>query len=353
MVNERKLAVLLAEFARTLLTDFAVQEILDEVVLRVVAILPVTGAGITLVGPDRRPEYVAASSPQSLSLERLQTELGEGPCREASTTGVAVCVPDLTEDVLSPAFSQAARADGCAAAFSFPLRHGETRLGALDLYRDAPGELDEHETDTAQTLADVAAAYVVNAQLRERAQQDVDWFRTRALHDPLTGLANRVLLVERLEHAAQRIPRAHTAAAVLFVDLDHFKAVNDNYGHSVGDDLLIAVADRLAGVVRPGDTLARISGDEFVLLCEDLNGPEEIATIAGRVREAFADPFTVDRLELRMTASVGIARTAPGETPTRRLLTDADNAMYRDKDERHRAEVIDLTRAAPPSSRGT
>jgi diguanylate cyclase (GGDEF)-like protein len=349
VVNERELTVLLAEFARTLLTDFAVQEILDEVVLRVVDILPVTGAGITLVGPDHRPEYVAASSPQSLTFERLQTELGEGPCREASASGEAVSVPDLTEDTLSPAFSRAASETGCAAAFSFPLRHGHSRLGALDLYRDTPGDLDVHQTQTAQTLADVAAAYVVNAQLRERAQQDVDWFRTRALHDPLTGLANRVLLVERLEHAAQRIPRAHTAAAVLFVDLDRFKSVNDRYGHMVGDDLLIAVADRLAGVVRPGDTLARISGDEFVLLCEDLNGPEEIEAIARRVRETFATPFVVDRLELTVKASVGIARTAPGETPSRRLLAEADHAMYRDKDDRHRAEVIDLTRAARPS----
>ena len=110
----------------------------------------------------------------------------------------------------------------------------------------------------------------------------------------MTGLANRLLLQERLEHAAQRARRSHTNAAILFVDLDRFKQVNDTYGHQVGDELLICVAQRLTGVVRPGDTLARVSGDEFVFLCEDLHGASDVEVLARRVDRAFAKPFVLD-----------------------------------------------------------
>jgi len=226
--------------------------------------------------------------------------------------------------------------------FSFPLRHHARRLGALDLYRDRPGPLSPQDMATAQTLADVVAAYLINARNREQALDEVDWFRDRALHDPLTGLANRVLLQERLEHAAQRTARSQSTSAVLFADLDDFKQVNDTYGHAVGDRLLIAVAQRLTALVRPGDTLARISGDEFVLLCEDLES-HDVDRLKARIMAAFAEPFVLQDLALRMTASLGIAVARPGSPLSGQLLVDADSAMYEAK--RHgRAQhhVIDV-----------
>ena len=128
----------------------------------------------------------------------------------------------------------------------------------------------------AQTLADVVAAYLLNAQAREEALETSDRFHHNARHDPLTGLPNRVMFQYRLEHAGQRAQRSNTNAAVLFADLDRFKQVNDTHGQQVGDELLFAVAQRLAALVRPGDTLARVSGDEFVFLCEDLDSPASV-----------------------------------------------------------------------------
>jgi diguanylate cyclase (GGDEF)-like protein len=144
-------------------------------------------------------------------------------------------------------------------------------------------------------------------------------------------LPNRALLTERLGHESRRARRTHESVAVLFVDLDHFKRVNDAFGHAVGDQLLVAVAARLEGLVRPGDTLARVSGDEFVFLCEDLAHPSDVDVLVSRIAEAFAAPFVLEGTELAVTSSVGIAYCGPGEAVTDQLVLDADVAMYQAK----------------------
>lgn len=331
VVSDDSLSAVLSDFARTMLTDFPIQGILDHLVGRIVDVLPVTGAGVSLIEAGTAPRYIAASNADALRFERLQSELGEGPCLTAFFTGEPAFVPDLSVDTEYPKFGPAALAAGMEAVFTFPLRHDAGRLGALDLYRDVPGPLDLWATSAAQTLADVAAAYILNAQAREQSAQVVDWFRERSLHDALTGLPNRILLQERLDHASERARRTHRAAAVLFVDLDHFKRVNDAFGHDVGDELLIAVADRLAGVVRPGDTLARVSGDEFVFLCEDLSAAADVDSLVARISAAFATSFELSTTRLGVSASVGIAYSGPGEAVNDSLVIDADLAMYQAK----------------------
>ena len=181
------------------------------------------------------------------------------------------------------------------AVFTFPLYHGDRRLGALDLYRETPGELTPESLAAAQTLADVVAAYLLNAQARQDLQDSSDRSRQASLHDALTGLPNRVLLLERLVHARQRSRRTHSATGVYFIDLDLFKAVNDTHGHDIGDELLIAVAARLTGLLRPPDTLARLSGDEYVALCEDLADPDQAAAIGDPDDRRAEPPVPPDR----------------------------------------------------------
>jgi diguanylate cyclase (GGDEF)-like protein len=353
------LSDVLSEFARTMLTDFPIQGILDHLVKRIVDIMPVTGAGVTLIGAELAPRYVTASDDSALRFEQLQSELGEGPCLAVYECGGAIEVPDLRSEVRFPRFSPRALEAGLAAVFTFPLHHGDVRLGALDLYRDMPGSLSAGSLTAAQTLADVAAAYLINAQGRADLEASSHRSREAALHDALTGLPNRVLLIELLEQAFRRGRRSGKLTAVFFLDLDRFKAVNDTYGHRVGDELLVGVAQRLSDVLRPGDSLARVAGDEFVVLCEDLAGVSEARAIAVRFEAALAVPFVVSNLEINIGASIGIALSGRSDD-AEQLLHEADLAMYRTKRRRgdghhvidlsellHAEDQADLERALP------
>lgn len=330
----RQLTAVLIEFAQTSVTDFAIQAILDHLVERIVDVLPVTAAGVTLIVPGASPRYIAASNDAAMEFEQLQSSTGEGPCVLAYTSGTAVSVPDLrAPDERFPAFTAAGDGTSLAAVFTFPLRHDTGQLGALDLYRDTPGTLTEADFSAAQTLADVATAYLLNAQGRQDLREGAERSGNSALHDALTGVPNRLLLQQRLEHAAERAQRTNGPAAVLFADLDAFKRVNDTHGHPVGDALLVAVADRLAALVRPGDTLARVSGDEFVTLCEDLHDPVDVETLALRLDHAFSPPFVLPRAEngpmhISVTASIGIAFAGSAEHIGHRLVSDADVSAY-------------------------
>ena len=169
---EGRLASVLVEFARTMITDFPIQGILDRLVESIVELLPISSAGVALISPGKAPRYVAASDPEAMRYEKLQTLLGEGPCLTAYELGEAVAIPDLLVDSRYPDFGPAAAGAGLAAVFTFPLRSGEGRLGALDLYRDTPGALTEQDLSAAQVLADVAAAYLTNAQARLDGKED-------------------------------------------------------------------------------------------------------------------------------------------------------------------------------------
>jgi diguanylate cyclase (GGDEF)-like protein/PAS domain S-box-containing protein len=158
-----------------------------------------------------------------------------------------------------------------------------------------------------------------------------------ALHDGLTGLPNRELFLDRTHHALALATRTLASPSILFMDLDHFKVVNDSMGHSAGDALLIRVAERLTQVVRPSDTLARMGGDEFTLLCEGLEDEQEIERIADRITEAFRDPIRINGRDVVVTTSIGIAIAGGrGNVRAEDLLQEADAALYKAK-ERGRA----------------
>ena len=155
--------------------------------------------------------------------------------------------------------------------------------------------------------------------------------RHEATHDPLTGLPNRTLLLDRLAVALARAERRETHVGVLFCDLDHFKVVNDSRGHGQGDRLLIRVADRLASQLRLGDTVGRFGGDEFVILCEDIEHTDDAAQLADRVGRAFAEGFDLDGSDIVIGVSIGVAVSHRGDSDPEALIRDADAAMYRAK----------------------
>jgi diguanylate cyclase (GGDEF)-like protein/PAS domain S-box-containing protein len=165
-----------------------------------------------------------------------------------------------------------------------------------------------------------------------------------ALHDPLTALPNRSLFMDRLGQALHRLERRDRVLAVLFVDLDRFKAINDRFGHAAGDETLLAISSRLREVLRPHDTVARLGGDEFVVLCEDLEDDKAAVRVAERVLAALERPIQCGDHTVVSSASIGIALTRRSDTTPDALLRDADMAMYRAKETgRNRIELFDNT----------
>jgi len=153
----------------------------------------------------------------------------------------------------------------------------------------------------------------------------------QALHDPLTGLHNRLMFMDRLTHALARSERLPAPVAVLFVDLDHFKSVNDQYGHTTGDAVLRAVAETLLRTVRPSDTVARMGGDEFAVVCEDMRSEKDAVVVAQRLCSELQHPLKLDSESVSISASIGIAFAQEGDDPDT-LMRNADAAMYRVKE---------------------
>ena len=161
--------------------------------------------------------------------------------------------------------------------------------------------------------------------------RDIEERAHAALHDALTGLPNRVLFLDRLDHALRRSQRSGEGVAVLFLDIDHFKLVNDTAGHAVGDQLLQTVAERLCSAVRGADTVARFAGDEFTVLCEGVHDEVGAAVVADRILEMLAPPVALPELDLHLSASIGIAVAVGGAIEADELLRNADTAMYQAK----------------------
>ena len=150
-----------------------------------------------------------------------------------------------------------------------------------------------------------------------------DQIRHQALHDGLTGLANRVLFRDRVEHAVERCRRIGGQLALLFIDLDDFKTLNDHHGHARGDEVLAAVADRLALTLRPADTAARLGGDEFAVLLEDVADESDALAVATRIAESFRQPLRLDATTIRVAASIGVALGSAGAESADDLLRNA------------------------------
>jgi diguanylate cyclase (GGDEF)-like protein/PAS domain S-box-containing protein len=223
---------------------------------------------------------------------------------------------------------------GVASGVSVILGGKRRPFGTLGAYSCEPRKFAADEVNFLQAVANVLG----DAIERERTEERI---RHQALHDSLTALPNRTLLLERLHHWRERARRTNALAALLFIDLDHFKLVNDGLGHEVGDALLANVASRLTAAVRSTDTVARLGGDEFVILREDLSGEDGAFEPVERVLAALEAPFEVRGHRRHVTASIGVALGDHTVEP-HVLLRNADAAMYRAKERgRARFELFD------------
>ncbi len=222
----------------------------------------------------------------------------------------------------------------------------ESRSPATVIYRgrrkdDAVRWFESTVTAVGDAAGDVVEIVVVTRDITDRkaAEQELSH---AALHDSLTGLPNRMLFLDRLGLALRRSRRRTGALAVLFLDVDRFKVINDSLGHDAGDRLLIDIAVRVAAALRPADTVARFGGDEFTVLLDDLEDENEATTIAQRLVDVFAEPFELDDGEAFLQTSIGIAIARIGTETPEELIRDADAAMYRAKDHgKGRFEIFD------------
>jgi diguanylate cyclase (GGDEF)-like protein len=254
-------------------------------------------------------------------------------------------VEDLAQTLQWPQFTRRALRLGVRSVLSLPLLARGQVWGSLDLMRSTPGPYSSDDLATAGTLADVATSYVVMAVDRDAAIALQEKMTHRAMHDELTGLPNRALLFDRLSHAITSARRRKSLLALLFIDLDGFKQVNDTLGHVAGDALLIEVAERLTAVLRQDDTLARLSGDEFVIICENLPASEEsgasaaINALIERVQLALTEPARLGDVLCEISASIGSAAAAPDHHSAEDMLREADHDMYRVKRSRRRGRA--------------
>lgn len=250
-----------------------------------------------------------------------------GSAAEAQTPPASVPQPDSSSDPSDPIRQRLERCLAQQRALADFARRA-LRAAALDVVIAEGAALarrfpDDEEFAFSEAIADVVEA--VSGRLHAVATA-----RHAALHDPLTGLANRSLIMDHLDLALKRLDRRSTLAAVVFLDLDDFKRINDTLGHLAGDELLVGVAERLRNAVRPTDTVGRWGGDEFVVVCDDLEQADDVLVIIERIAAAFELPFDVRGTEFSVVASIGAAVSADIDDPST-LIAAADSEMYRYK----------------------
>jgi diguanylate cyclase (GGDEF)-like protein/PAS domain S-box-containing protein len=246
-----------------------------------------------------------------------------GLVRQAWHSGSPKWITDVSADTQFQRGALAVRA-GLHGAFAFPIRAGAVTLGVLEFFSREIRQPDEHLLQ----MVGVIGSQIGQFMARKQAEENLLYVAT---HDTLTGLPNRFMFNQRFAHALSQAQRHHKSMALLFLDLDRFKFINDTRGHPFGDQLLVDVAARLRTCLRESDTIARFGGDEFVAVLEDFTAPSDVVAVAQKILQAIRKPFLMQGDTAHLTASIGISLYPSDGHDLATLLKNADIANYRAK----------------------
>jgi diguanylate cyclase (GGDEF)-like protein len=303
--------------------------------------LPASAALVAMLGGDRRA-FGGGPNAKSWFAHDAGALVRFGITRRVIEEGGYLAVADCSN--AEEEFQLAAAELGLASFSICALGNGDGEPHAmLCAFRDTPSHWTELDRTRLQEFAAVATTELQLRHLLSEREIRERQLRHDSLHDGLTGLPNRAYFMRRLGDATDRSRRLDDALfAVVFLDLDDFKLINDSMGHHVGDEVIMAVARRLEECVRGGDIVARLGGDEFAILLERVADARDTAIVAERVQEALSNPFNIGGFDHRVTASIGVALSSSANERPEYLLRSADMAMYRAKSAgRNRFEMFD------------
>jgi diguanylate cyclase (GGDEF)-like protein/PAS domain S-box-containing protein len=323
-----------ARLGERALERVGISELIEQACAVATELLDVELASVAELLPDRQMFRLCAGAGWPSGHLGLVT-IAAGPTTQLGYTIVSGAPVVVTDWGTEERFTESRVLQvGALSGISVAIEGLDQPFGVFAVHSKRPRHYGAGDVDFVQSIANVLA----DALARQATEDEI---RHRALHDSLTGLPNRILFLDRLEHALARLRRGRSLAAMMFLDLDHFKRVNDSLGHHAGDEILTAVAPRLKQALRSTDTVARFGGDEFGILLEDIGNEIAATQAAERIAAVFARPFVLGTVEHFVTASVGIALIRGGERADE-LVRDADTAMYRAKESgRARYELFD------------